>query len=437
MAAAIRRQRAAADTSAGHAEAHGAWYRLSHVVMRWPVPVALAVVAILCVLGSPFLHASFAVSDVRALPAGQPARVTTERIARDFAQQGAAQLSIAVRTPGSALSAANLASLDDYVSQIEALPGVVRVDSLVTVDSSLSLAQYQQAYANPGAYPQLAAAAQLANGDATLVSVALQPAEQSASAQQIMREVRAVHAPGGLQPLVDGATASQMDLFASLETVIPRALLVIVAAMLVLLFLMTGSVVMPLKAIVLNTLSLTATFGALVWIFQEGHLEHLLGFQSLGSLDATQPVLIFAIAFGLSMDYEVFLLSRIKEQFDATGDNRAAVALGLQRTGWLITSAALLLAVVLGAFSTSAIVFIKMIGIGLCIAVVMDATLVRALLVPATMRLLGKWNWWAPAPLHALWQRIGLGESHAQPAAPSGGRDDERTLVGAGSASER
>jgi RND superfamily putative drug exporter len=185
--------------------------------------------------------------------------------------------------------------------------------------------------------------------------------------------------------------------------------------MLVLLFLMTGSVVMPLKAIVLNTLSLTATFGALVWIFQEGHFEHVLGFQSTGSLDATQPVLIFAIAFGLSMDYEVFLLSRIKEQFDATGDNRAAVASGLQRTGWLITSAAVLLAIVLGAFATSAIVFIKMIGVGLAIAVIMDATLVRTLLVPATMRLLGAWNWWAPAPLRAVWRRIGFSETAARP----------------------
>jgi uncharacterized membrane protein YdfJ with MMPL/SSD domain len=174
---------------------------------------------------------------------------------------------------------------------------------------------------------------------------------------------------------------------------------------------MTGSLVMPLKAIILNTLSLSATFGALVWIFQEGHLQNVLGFQSNGSIDGTQTILIFALAFGLSMDYEVFLLSRIKEQFDATGDNRQAVASGLQRTGWLITSAALLLAVVLGAFSTSKIVFIQEIGVGLAIAVVMDATLVRALLVPATMRLLGRWNWWAPAPLAALWQRVGLSES--------------------------
>jgi RND superfamily putative drug exporter len=207
-----------------------------------------------------------------------------------------------------------------------------------------------------------------------------------------------------------------MDLFANLRATLPYALLVMALTIFVLLFLMTGGVVMPLKAIVLNTLSLTATFGALVWIFQDGHLENLLSFQSSGSIDGTQTILIFALAFGLSMDYEVFLLSRIKEQFDITHDNRASVALGLQRTGWLITSAALLFAVVLAAFSRSEIVFIKQIGVGLAIAVLMDATLVRALLVPATMRLLGRWNWWAPAPLHALWLRIGLSESASAPA---------------------
>ena len=232
-----------------------------------------------------------------------------------------------------------------------------------------------------------------------------------------MRQVRAIPAPGGFVALVTGTTPEQMDQLASLSASIPDALLVIAAAIFVLLFLMTGSLLMPLKAIILNMLSLSATFGALVWIFQDGHLQNLLGFQSIGSIDSTQPVLIFAIAFGLSMDYEVFLLSRIKEHFDKTGDNRAAVSSGMQRTGWLITSAALLLAIVLGAFGSSKIIFVQEIGIGLAIAVIMDATLVRMLLVPATMRLLGRWNWWAPAPLRAIWRRVGLGEV-ATPAIP-------------------
>jgi uncharacterized membrane protein YdfJ with MMPL/SSD domain len=399
-------QRQAAST-----ETRGAWYRISEMVMRRPVVVALAVLAVLVTLGLPFLRVAFSTPDVKVLPSNQEARIVSDRLAQDFAQQGNSQLVIAIRTPGDALSPTNLASLDTYVRTIKNMPGVVSVDSLVTVNPSLSLADYQQPYAHPGTNPQLTAlAAQLANGDTTKITVAMQPADHSAAAEDIVRQLRAIQASGGIVPLVGGITAYQIDLLASLSATLPYALLVIVVAVSMLLFLMTGSLLMPLKAIVLNILSLSATFGALVWIFQDGHLQNLLGFQSTGSIDATQPILIFAIAFGLSMDYEVFLLSRIKERFDETGDNRAAVSSGLQRTGRLITSAALLLAVVLGAFGASKIITIQEIGIGLAIAVIIDATLVRMLLVPATMRLLGKWNWWAPAPLRTIWQRVGLSE---------------------------
>ena len=393
-------------------DSHGAWYRLSQFVMRFPIPVALVSLTMLVTLGLPFLHASFSTPDVRVLPAGQETRVVSERLAQDFASQGASEIIIAIRTPGDALSPANLAALGAYVGRIAAMPHVIEAQSLVTVDPSLTLADYQRLYSNPSANPQLAeVAAQLAHGDATKVVVALDSAEFSSATEAATRQIRALPISGDLLPLVTGETAYQMDLFSNLRATLPYALLVIVLAIFVLLFLMTGSVVMPLKAIALNILSLSATFGALVWIFQDGHFEQLLAFHSNGSIDGTQTILIFALAFGLSMDYEVFLLSRIKEQFDATGDNRAAVATGLQRTGWLISSAALLLAVVLAAFSTSRIVFIQQIGIGLAIAVVMDATLVRGLLVPATMRLMGRWNWWAPAPLRAIWRRIGLSEA--------------------------
>ncbi|HEV2582067.1 MAG TPA: MMPL family transporter, partial [Ktedonobacteraceae bacterium] len=398
----------------GNTETQGVWYRLSEMVMRQPIIVALVVLAMLVTLGLPFLHASYSTPDVRVLPADQQARIVSDQLSLDFAQQGNAQLTIAVTTHGEVLSAANLANLDNYVQSIERIPGVITVNSLVTVSPTLTLANYQQLYAHPDANPQFSAiAAQLANGNVTKITVAIQPADHSAAAQDIVRQVRALPTPGGIIPMVDGTTAGQIDLLASLGATLPYALLVMAVAVLVLLFLMTGSLLMPLKAILLNILSLSATFGGLVWIFQDGHLQNLLGFTSTGSIDATQPILIFAIAFGLSMDYEVFLLSRIKERFDATGDNRAAVSSGLQRTGWLITSAALLLAVVVGAFGSSKIVFIQEIGIGLAIAVIIDATLVRMLLVPATMRLLGNWNWWAPAPLKALWRFVGLGESTA------------------------
>lgn len=401
-------------------ETRGAWYRLSQFVMRFPVPVALVALAILVTLGLPFLRASFSTPDYRVLPAGQESRVVSERLSRDFARQGASEIVIAIQTPGDALSATNLAALQTYVAQIQSMPDVLAVQSLVTVDPALTLADYQRLYAQPEAAPQLAGvAAQLAHGDATKVVVEVRSAEFSSATEEVTRQIRALDTAGGLRPLVAGETASQMDLFSNLRATLPYALLVIVLAIFVLLFLMTGSVIMPLKAIMLNILSLSATFGALVWIFQDGHFAQLLNFQSNGSIDGTQTILIFALAFGLSMDYEVFLLSRIKEQFDATGNNRAAVASGLQRTGWLISSAALLLAVVLAAFSTSRISFIQQIGIGLAIAVIMDATVVRVLLVPATMRLLGRWNWWAPAPLRALWRRVNLSEtsSPARPAA--------------------
>ena len=414
-------QRASSRSTVGSNEVRGIWYRLSQAVMHWPILVALVVVAILALLGTPFLHAMFSTPGVTVLAQDQPARMVSDRLSQDFAQEGSSQLTIAINTPGNALSATNLSSLNAYVRSISAIPGVIRVDSLVTVNPLLSLADYQQIYAHPAANPQLAAvASQLANGDTTQLTVAMQGAERSSSTEDVVRQVRAIHTPKGFMPLVNGITPEQMDQLVSLGATLPYALAVIAVAVFVLLFLMTGSLLMPLKAVILNMLSLSATFGALVWIFQDGHLQNILHFQSLGSLDSTQPILIFAIAFGLSMDYEVFLLSRIKECFDATGNNRAAIASGIQRTGWLITSAAVLLAVVLGAFGSSRIIFIQEIGIGLAIAVIMDATLVRMLLVPATMRLLGRWNWWAPAPLRALWRRVGLSESTPRAASSIG-----------------
>jgi uncharacterized membrane protein YdfJ with MMPL/SSD domain len=389
----------------------GVWYHLSYRVMRWSIPVTIIAVAILLFLGSPFLHAAFSTADENQLPAGTSSAYVLQHLKSDFANQNGTEIDIVISTPGSATSAANLAALSDYVKEVKAIPGLRSVQSLVSVDPRLTLADYQQIYAHPAADPQVAAVAkELANGNLTKVVVSTNDAFTSLAAQHIVTQIRALHAPAGFVALVAGDTAAQMDLFASLGATIPYALLVLVCAIFLLLFLMTGSLIMPLKAVILNVLSLSATFGALVWIFQQGHLSNILAFRSVGSLDSTQPVLIFAIAFGLSMDYEVFLLSRIKEEFDKTGNNREAVARGLQRTGQLITSAALLLAVVVGAFATSKLIMIQEIGLGVALAIIMDATLVRVLLVPAMMNLLGKWNWWAPRPLQALQHRIGLQE---------------------------
>ena len=255
------------------------------------------------------------------------------------------------------------------------------------------------------------AAHQLANGNATKIIVTTNVADHSEQAHTLVEKVRDVAVPQGFISLVGGDNAVEVDLAHNIQAMIPWALLIMGSVVLVLLFLLTGSVFLPSKALLLNILSLSATFGVLVWGFQDGHLQNILGFQSIGSLDSTQTVLIFALAFALSMDYEVFLLSRIREQYDLLHDNHEAIAVGLQRTGGLITCAALLLAVVVGTFAVSKIIFIQEIGVGVALAVLMDATLIRCLLVPAMMSLLSGINWWAPKPLLALWRVIGLREN--------------------------
>jgi len=224
-----------------------------------------------------------------------------------------------------------------------------------------------------------------------------------------VHEVRA--APASFQTLVAGPSAQLVDSKAAIFGRVPAAAGLIAVVTFVVLFLMTGSVIVPAKAIVLNLLSLSATYGAMVFIFQEGHFAGVLNFTATGTLDSAMPVLMFCIAFGLSMDYEVFLLSRIKEEHDRTGDNVASVAVGLERSGRIVTAAAAILAVVFVAFATSEITFIKMFGVGMALAVIMDATLIRGALVPAFMRLAGKANWWAPRPLRRIYERFGLSEA--------------------------
>jgi uncharacterized membrane protein YdfJ with MMPL/SSD domain len=210
---------------------------------------------------------------------------------------------------------------------------------------------------------------------------------------------------------VSGQSASFLDLQSSLARHLPIAVAIVLAATFVVLFLMTGSVVLPIKAALMNVLTLSAAFGILVLVFQDGRLEGLLGYTSQGALEQTQPILLFATAFGLSTDYGVFLLSRIKEARDNGASDGESVAIGLERTGRIVTAAALLFCVAIGAFATSQIIFIKEVGIGTALAVMIDATIVRALLVPALMEMLGKWNWWAPRPLAGLHRRLGLREA--------------------------
>jgi RND superfamily putative drug exporter len=312
------------------------------------------------------------------------------------------------------------AAVDRYAAGLSSLDGVARVDA--------TTGSYQDGV---NAFPPTPASARFSGPEGTWLAVVPAVEPISAEGEQLVHDVRAVRAP--FETMVAGPSAELADSKDSLFARLPLAGGIIAVVTFALLFLMTGSVLVPLKAIVLNLLSLTATFGAMVWIFQEGNLSGLLGFTATGTLDTSMPILMFCIAFGLSMDYEVFLLSRIKEEHDRTGDNLASVAIGLERTGRIVTAAAALLSIVFIAFATSQISFIKMFGVGMALAVVMDATLIRAALVPAFMRLAGRANWWAPGPLRRLYRRVGIREAPEPAALPK----EPAALVGSGSEKSR
>ena len=411
----IRRNRP--QTVVSTVEKHGFWYNLSNLVMRRPVIVLIVVLIPLVVVGTPFFHVNMSIPDARALPEGKESRTVSEILTNQFPRNETTPIELVIRADGNALDGKNIGTLYDYTRQVAAISGVRRVDSLVNINPQLDKNAYQGFYSEAGRAqnPQATqVAAQFAKDNYTLVSVMYDSDPLSNTSQDIVRKIRALTPPAGMSVQVGGFTAQLIDFLGSLERSVPIAFALIVVVIFVLLFLMLGSLVIPLKAVILNIISLSVSFGALVWIFQDGNLSGFFNFTSLGSIDGTQPVLIFAIAFGLSMDYEVFLLSRIKEQYDRTGDTTTAVALGVQKTGSIITSAALLLFIVIGAFATAEVVFIKQIGVGLGLAVLVDSTIVRMFLVPATMRLLGRYNWWAPAPLKAIYNRLGLSESESE-----------------------
>lgn len=421
-----KRFRSEPDASKVLTVEHGVWYRISSFVMKRPVFSLLVVVVPLVIAGLPFLSINISTPDHRSLPVGSEARAVGDALLTEYPRNETQPIEIMVKTGAPAIEAASLESLFAYAKQLKALQGVTRVDSLVTLDPRLDAggsAAYAAFYssignaANPQGAMAAAAAAQFSHGDYSLVRVIYTGEALDKNTQELVRQVRAINPPTGVKALVGGFTAQLDDFLSSLQSGIPWAALLIVSVMFVLLFLMLGSVVVPFKAVLLNIVSLSASFGALVWIFQDGNLHEWLGFTPLGSIDGTMPILIFVIAFGLSMDYEVFLLSRVKEHYDQTGDTVEAVANGVQRTGGIITSAALLLVVVIGAFALGEVLFIKQIGTGLAIAIIVDATIVRMILVPATMRILGKWNWYAPKLLASLYRRLGFSESEA----PEGG----------------
>jgi len=374
----------------------GFWHRMAVTVMRRPLATVAAVVAVLLLLGIPFLHIRLGNPDDRVLPPSVSSRQVQDEIRQNFSSREAG--SVLVVATGAGSPASRQGEINGYASALSAIDGVARVDA--------STGSYAggRLVAPPGPV-----SARFTSGNGTWFSVVPSVEPVSARGERLVKEIRA--APSPFPVSVAGLSAELVDSKASILGRLPLAAGIITVITFTLLFLMFGSVLVPLKAVVLNLLSLTATFGAMVWIFQDGHLAGFLGFTPTGSIVVAMPILMFCIAFGLSMDYEVFLLSRIKEEHDRTGDNERSVAVGLERTGRIVTAAAALLGVVFLAMATSRVSFMKLFGIGLTMAVLMDATLIRATLVPAFMKLAGNANWWAPGPLRRLHERWGLSET--------------------------
>jgi RND superfamily putative drug exporter len=389
----------------------GMWHRVAVAVMRRPVLVLVPTVAVLLAAGSPFLHMQLASTDVTQLPPDAEARQGAELLAAGFPNQGANIIEVVVDfTGGSPLSAANVATAAALSSKLRATPGVAAVRGYVDVDPTLSVAGYQQLYAS-GAVNTLPAAVRdqvtRTTGRSIAVLDAVTPSlPASPQAHDLVRTIRGESGVGGATVLVTGDTAFDIDFVGYIVHQTPLAVGFAMLTTMIVLFFLLRSLILPVKAVLMNLLSLSAAFGAMVWIFQDGHLSGLLNVTP-GAIDPTLPVLLFCVVFGLSMDYEVFLLTRMQEAWHRTHDNRLAVADGLERSGRLVTGAAAIMITVFIAFGLARVVTIKATGIGMAVAVFADATLVRALVVPALMRLLGRANWWAPRwtrhlPGHAI-----------------------------------
>ncbi|GLX07105.1 MMPL family transporter [Microbispora sp. NBRC 16548] len=359
------------------------WYRLAHAVMRRPLASALAVVAVLVALGLPFLGVNWARPGDWVLPSGADARAVTRELAERFTADPAKIVTAVVEAP----RALDRAALDGYAARLDAVSGV---ESAAVTGTTGTLARITLGYA-------------------------MDP--MSRAAVRMVEDLRAVPPPAGAVASFTGMPASRVDIVDMVVTRLPWMALFVAVVSIALMFLAFGSVILPIKSVLLNLLSLSASFGAIKLIFQDGRLAGLLGFEPVGAVDVNFPVLIVAIAFGLAMDYEMFLLSRVREERERGADPAEAMARGLARTAGVVTSAALLVAVSVAGFAFSSVTIMKMIGVGLVIAVAVDATIVRGLLVPASMRLLGERAWWAPRPLARWWRRHGLPE-HA-PVAPS------------------
>jgi putative drug exporter of the RND superfamily len=381
------------------------WYRVGGYVMRHPWRIALPTVAMLLLLGSPFLGIRLSAPDATILPMSTDSRQAFETLRTEFGDGEISPIIIAAQ-PGSSISdSAVIDELYDLTRTIAADERVWNVDSIVTLDHRLSREQYHILYDNLDAIPDpfvAAAAGDLASENVTAIFVYTNDLPASDEAQELLTDLRALQEQTSLELSFTGGSAEIVDTVNRMYADFPLAAMIVIVSTYIALLIHFRSVILPLKAILINILSLTASYGALVVIFQQGNLSALLGFTPMGFIEASIPILMFCVLFGLSMDYEVFLLSRMREEWDRTRDNRQAVQVGLARSGRIITGAALIVVVVTASFVSAEVVLIKALGLGIAIAVALDASVVRTLVVPATMRLVGDWNWWLPSWLERI-----------------------------------
>lgn len=377
----------------------GGWHRIATWVMRRPVLVLLPTLAVVLSLGSPFWRMNLAAADISTLPRGVEARDVYEEVRRVFPDQASTRILVVVQYPDApAYTPERVGPLYDLAQRLAQLPGVAKVEGVVDTDPRLTRDYFEADAETPEEDLPAAAArmrALVTAKNIALLTVVTNAGPTSAEARALVQLLRQNRTVGDGTILVGGTPANDVDLNAFILSRAPWAVGLVLVVTYVVLFVMLRSVLLPLKAVVMNLLSIAASFGALVWIFEEGHLVWFFGFEP-GPLDAAVPVLLFCSVFGMSMDYEVLMLSRMREEYLRSGDNTWAVAEGLERTGRLVTSAAAIMVAVFAAFGFGRVILVQSLGVALALAVALDATLVRVLIVPATMRLFGDWNWWAP-----------------------------------------
>lgn len=416
------------------------WARVAEWVMAHPVAVLVPTLVVLLMAGLPYLSLQQAVPDAAVLPRGLPSRDAYVALQEEFPGGQGAPYIILTTVEGDPTDPVQTFALATFAIAVSQLPGVDRVQgpfSLVdpVTGAPMSPEQIRDLYAVPATDRSPELGANLAvleeawiRGSTVRMHALSGLSPVTGPGSDVVEAIRGIDRSGLEDVRVGGIAATSHDTIRSMQGRTPWAVGTTLLVIAVVLFLLFGSVVLPVKAVLMTLLSITASFGALVWIFQEGHLSELLGFEPLGYTVAGIPIIMFAVLIGLSMDYEVLLLSRIQEAYRRTTDNRASVAEGLARTAGVITGAALIMVCVFAAFALAETITIKAIGIGMAIAVAVDATIIRVLLVPATMRLMGRWNWWAPGPLGRLADRVGF--AHDDGAAGGGDGVVEETPSG-------